>query len=117
MSEIPAISIDIERERYKLIEEMNHFEKLKETLEMLNAQAANNPAIARQLEQFQQQHGDAFLRDMAAMTEQIKQAEMQYKSLLRMVGSHSTPFAANKQAAKVSAVPFDKKRVPRKHYI
>ncbi|EFE05584.1 hypothetical protein [Citrobacter youngae] len=117
MSDISEILINVERERYKLIEEMKRFEMLKEEFERLNVKAESDPGAAQCLDQFHKQYGTQFLLEVTNIMTQVKIAETQYKSLQRMVNSNPTSAVASTQSVSPPVVPLKEKKAADKHYI
>lgn len=101
MGGIDDIRAGIERERYKLLSEVERFEKLKENYEQLVERAKTDPKVAAQLKEFEVLHGAMLLQDMASIAEQINRAKGQYQSLKHMVGMGGAAFSDNAKRQKV----------------
>ncbi|HFS5794026.1 TPA: hypothetical protein ACH1J3_004840 [Citrobacter werkmanii] len=97
MSSIDDIRASVERERYKLVSEMERFDKLKVTYEQLVEKAKTNPKIAAQLQEFEALYGPMLQENMENIVTQIRQAEEQYQSLKRMVDMRNNSLMKNAQ--------------------
>ncbi|HAB4466755.1 TPA_asm: hypothetical protein GBZ04_19070 [Salmonella enterica subsp. diarizonae] len=117
MNGIDDIQANIERERYKLISEVERFEKLKVTYEQLVEKAKTDPKIASQLKEFEVLHGEILLQDMVNIADQIRRAKEQYQSLKRMVAIANTS-SVNMQPQKIdgNATPERKEALKPKLY-
>lgn len=89
--EIKEELIELERERYKLLQEMEGFQRNLSLLEEWSAEAESNPQAREKLQRFDELYGLHFEEDIAALTEKMNQVEMCYKQFNRLSGGLQQP--------------------------
>lgn len=84
--EIKEELIELEREHYKLLQELEVFQRNISQLEEWSAEAESNPQGRKKLQQFDELYGSQYEEDIAALTEQLNHVEMCYKKFNRQSG-------------------------------
>ncbi|MFS9381053.1 hypothetical protein QNN88_10190 [Citrobacter sp. ANG330] len=117
MNDMDSLVVNFERERYALLSEMERFENLKKRYDELNERAKREPDVARQLFEFESQHGDMLIRNMSEVAAQLEQMKAQHNLLSRMIeGGNVDMNAANKNEPK-SQITTLRKKASTKMYI
>lgn len=96
MNDLQSTLIELERERYKFLQELEEFHKTLSILEQWNAEAKTNPQAREKLERFDELYGPDFEEDFADIADKIHQAEACYRKFNRM-SAHS-PGSSRKMA-------------------
>lgn len=84
--EIKEELIELEREHYKLLQELEVFQRNISLLEEWSAEAESNPQAREKLQRFDELYGSQYEEDIVALTEKLNQVEMCYKQFNRLGG-------------------------------
>ncbi|HDR2354449.1 TPA: hypothetical protein QCH65_001620 [Enterobacter roggenkampii] len=103
MNDLQSTLIELERERYKFLQELEEFNKTLSILEQWNAEAKTNPQAREKLERFDELYGPDFEEDFADIADKIHQAEACYRKFNRM--SAHPPANARQVARKKEEKP------------
>ncbi|MCK7227235.1 hypothetical protein L8P27_05130 [Enterobacter asburiae] len=100
MNDFESTLIELERERYKFLQELEEFHKMLSILELWNSEAKTNPQAREKLERFDELYGPDFEADFADIADKIHQAESCYRKFNRMSAhppAHARQVARNKE--------------------
>ncbi|ECJ9816597.1 hypothetical protein HZV92_001838 [Salmonella enterica] len=111
MNDIKDDLIELERERYKFLQELEGFQKNIAILEEWSAAAENDPQARENLQRFDELYGQYYEEDMASLTDKMNQVELCYKKFNRLNGSLQQ---SSRQARKKQEVDSED-RVPSKN--
>ncbi|WP_253383375.1 hypothetical protein [unidentified bacterial endosymbiont] len=113
MTELEQVSANVERERYRLLCELERFNKLKEQYMQLVERAQTDPRIAAQLSEFEKAYGPEFKANTETLKAEIRKANDQYQLFIAMKNQNSSSFPENQRSLNndSAAAPEKKEKV------
>lgn len=80
------VTNELERERYKMLQELERFRNIQTTLEEWQAEAAHDPVMRERLERMAALYGAEFVKELEVLTVQLEKVEADYRRFMQIAG-------------------------------